>query len=296
MARTLKILLGAALILFLIALAAAITGWFLLRGTPEWYRPRENSADRERVAAASVEDKLIRVYDWVGAARARRVRQAESATHAPAATKPLVPETFQVQFTDEELNAFFDKWADAGGRRAALEQYVDNPRLVLRDNQLILAATVKEMGTVVSMEFQPQIDEQGKLQMNLQKVLGGILPLPEALWTRQRDRVASALERKLPGLQQSSDISSDGAADAAAAMVGMNELVLAALNRQPAEPVLFMPFDVRHPGRSDPMKLTAVSIESGKISLTVQEMSPAQRQALLEKLHAPYDSGSASPP
>ena len=71
--------------------------------------------------------------------------------------------------------------------------YVDDPVLVLQDNRLILAGTVKEMDTVVSVHFEPVLDADGKLRLNLVRVMGGKLPLPRAFWDGYRQKLCDAM-------------------------------------------------------------------------------------------------------
>ncbi len=304
-------------VLLLGGIVLAVGGWFMLRGTPAWYKPNSRTQAQRRLDADSAEDKLITMRNWAqrvrasAASKSQRTHNSAAAIAAAASsTGPLttdLPTTtqaatvlahepqqaFQIQFTDAELNAFFDKWADVGGRRAVFERYIEDPRLILRDNQLILAGNVKDLGTVVSMQFEPTIDEQGNLQMNLVHVLGGILPLPDAMWARQREKIERTLKSNLPTYQQAAKISADGAANSAAASAGMDKLLLAVLHREPADPVVFVPYDRGNLGRSLPVKITAVSIGDNTLTITADQMTSAERDALLQRLRAAYDDATA---
>lgn len=291
--RFLKTLLRILLMLLFTLVVIAVCGWFMLRGTPAWYRATAITADQRRAAAARVEDKLIHIYNWVAATRARRVRAVAATKSAPTSTaaidflahEPAQP--FQITFTETELNAFFEKWADAGDRRQVLAQYVQNPRVVLRDNQIILAGTLKDLGLVVSMEFEPKIDPQGNLQMDLVRVVGGVLPLPDLVWAKRRKQMQTMLTRQLPALQARTYIAPDGTASPATAEASMNKLLQAVLSRQIADPVIFLPYDVQHLDSSVPVTVSAVSIQKDTLTMTVQQMTTAQRQALVEKLRTP---------
>ncbi len=294
--RFLKSLLRFAIILLLFSIIFSVAGWFMLRGTPAWYRPDLMTPDQRRAAAARVEDKLIHIYNWVNATRARRQLAVAATKKSPPSTpsaaadflahEPAQP--FQIAFTEAELNAFFDKWADVADRRAVLAQYVQNPRLVLRDKQIILAGTLKDLGLVVSMEFEPAIDPQGNLQMNLTRVVGGVLHLPDIIWARRRKDILNLLAAKLPILQLRATISPDGTASPAAAEAAINKLLQATFSRQSADPVLFLPYDVTHPDRCVPVTVSAVSIQNDAINLTVQQMTAPQRQELIQRLRTPF--------
>jgi hypothetical protein len=301
--KLLKVFLVLVSVALLSAILLAAGGWFMLRGTPDWYKPVTSTPEQRKAAAERAEAMMRGINNWAAASRAARLRAAAAApenadeptTHqaaaALAARDPSTP--FQIQFTDEELNAFFEKWVDINGRREAIAQYVTDPRLVLRDNQLILAGTVKDLGAIVSMQFEPKIDEQGRLQMSLVHVLGGILPLPNAVWSKQRAKVEQLLQSKLPAYQQAAALAPDGTANAAAASAGMNKMLLAILRGEPADPVLFVPYDPGKLSRSLPVKITNVSIHDNAMTITAEQMTNSERAGLLERLHAPSQTETA---
>jgi hypothetical protein len=287
--RILKALIAFVVVLLLGGVIVAVGGWFMLRGVPEWYKADAITPEQREIAARNAEDMFTRMTNWAASARARRIRAGLSATtqaNIAMAHEPSQP--FQIQFTDQELNAFFEKWADVNGRRAFFEQYVADPRLVLRNNQLILAGTVKEMNLVVSMEFEPRIDEQGRLDMNLVRVVGGILPMPAALYARPQRKISRMLLANLPVYQESAVISGDGAANSSASAAGMNELLLSVLNGDSAQPVLFVPYDLRNINRTLPVKITALSIQNNTLTVTAEQMTSPEREAFLKNLRAPY--------
>ena len=290
-----------ALIVVLVGLGAMLGSAYLLaRGAPAWYRLQGKA---EAAAAATLENKLIVYYDRMAAAQAWRVRHqaatTESSTRrfsstaeaAAAVTKDPTLDPFEIQFTDAELNAFFDKWASAGGRRDAMDQYVSDPRILIQQGKLILAATVRDMGTVVSVEMEPRLDEAGQLELNLGRAYAGMLPLPQAVLASRKGQIERVLRRKLVGYQASARFTADGVANGAAAAAGINELLLCALAKQPAEAVLFLPYDLAHPGRSVPVKMEAISLGEGSITMRVREMDAAERARLFERLEKPIVGG-----
>jgi hypothetical protein len=199
-----------------------------------------------------------------------------------------------IEFTDDQLNAFFDKWADFQNRRAIFDQYVDTPRVIMRKNQLILAGRVKEMDLIVSMEFNPKIDKDGNLRMDLGQVMGGILPMPDSMWDKQRQSVERMLERKLPAFQRDAAISTDGYANGATASAAMNEMMLAALRNGSSSAVVFVPGSIERLTPTIPVKITSVSVDDHKLTMTAEPMSPQERQELVEKVKA-FDPNSESP-
>lgn len=299
--KLLKICLLVLAVLLLGGIALSVGGWFMLRGTPEWYRPTTATVEQRAASAKRAEQMFTKMTNWAGGARAARLRAAIPATgEAPTtgqavtalAHEPSTP--FQIQFTGDELTALFEKWTEGNGRREFFNQYVQDARLVLRNNQLILAGNVNDLGTVVSVQFDPSIDAQGNLKMSIARVLGGILPLPDAVWARKRERIERMLRSKLPGYQQAAALSDDGTANSAASSAGMNKLLLSVLRGAAADPVLFIPYDVQKLNRSLPVKITAVMIENDTMTITAEQMTPAERESMLERLRAPYQTATAA--
>lgn len=283
-------------VLVIVLLTATSLGWIFLQGQPAWYR-RVSAPQHSGGAAARMEDKLILVYDRVARLHAWHVRHnsepmPRSGWTPPHALNPLAAGSaspsaelpFQITFTDAELNAFFEKWADAPGRHALMDAYVDEPRVQLSAGKMILAGRVKAFHTVISVELLPAIDPDGQLRVNLARVYGGILPLPQSFWAGERDRLVARLDESFAAEQPSVEIASDGTANGVAAAAGMNRLVVATLLRQPAAPVLFLPYDLRHPDRTVPTQLQGVALGDGTIKLQVREMMPAERDHLLAAL------------
>ena len=175
-----------------------------------------------------------------------------------------------------------------------LEQYVENPRLVIRENQLIVVGKAKQVDAVVSLIFEPSITADGKLDLRLKRVMGGMLPLPEAFWGPHRESVRQGLLKHLAEYQAEAAITPDGLANGAAASAGMNEMLVAALadHDDPVPAVVFVP--VRPPALKPtmPVRITAVRAHDHTLTLTAEPMSVADRKAVLEQIKAADASGS----
>jgi uncharacterized protein YpmS len=285
------------LVVFLAVLAGALAGvgWWLSRGTPDWYT-RGRSNPREMAAAAHrAEQQVNRTLSWAAdqQAHADSVRAG-----LPASTQPA--HTFEISLTQDELNGFFQKWDSTFGWATRYDSYLSDPQIIVRDGQLILAATVRDMGSVVSIEFSPQL-EDGKLKMPVERVLAGRLPLPQTFWEKYRVMLESKIGQKLPAWKAGAQIRSDGTANGDTVAVAMSELLLDSLQDRPAPAVLFLPYDVRSSHRSLPVKLTQLKILDNTLTLSLEPMPPAERQALLDSIRrsdndrlAARESGTAA--
>jgi hypothetical protein len=289
MMKWLKRILVMVAVVLAVAIAAALVGLYLLRGTPEWYPQQFATAEEREEAAERAEHKFLRTLSSVADAHAQedRVRHAEGDLEALDPTEPI-----EISFTSVEINAFFDKWSDFHDLETRYGEYLSEPVLVLREGRIILAGRVEELATVVSAHFEPRLDEQGLLWLRLVSVRGGRLPLPPALWQRYRERLTHSVRDALPELQQEAYIAPDGASNEEAINAAMTRLLLNVLHDEPAEPVVFMP--VQGKGRGVPVRLTYVEVEPDVIHLTVQPMTRQEREALLQRLREPMPPAVAA--
>ena len=284
-----------ACVLVIAAIGAAV-GWYLLRGKPTWYVAAPVDPVAQQAAAVRAENQLKRTIDWAASQQAQERAAIHAARGAsPASTNPSPSPakrpSLTVAFTEQELNAAFEKWEAAYGWKSAYGEHISDPRIVLHDGRLIVAGTVKDTGTLVSLHFQPKMDQQRRLQFELVRILGGRLPLPEAAFDRYREQLEQRLRGSLPELQRGARIAPDGSANEKAVAAAFAKLGLRVLDRRPEEAFLFLP---ANQGSRMPVKLADVKIEGKSITMTVQTMTPQERTALLERIREPYQTAAAS--
>src|SRR5438105_3370163 len=120
-------------------------------------RAPSGRAAARRAAAVRAENELKRTIDWAASQQAEeraalyaaRSSLTTSATSAPAtAPTPTTRRSLTVTFTEQELNAAFEKWETAYDWRDAYGAYISDPRIVLHEGRLIVAGDVKDMGTL----------------------------------------------------------------------------------------------------------------------------------------------------
>ena len=283
-----------ALLVVLVAVGAA-AAWYLLRGRPGWYEGGPVDPAVQQAAAVRAENELKRTIDWAASQQAQE-RAAISASRgapAPAAatTAPATRPSLTVSFTEQELNAAFEKWGRAYGWDTAYGEYVKDPRIVLHDGRLIFAGDVPSFGTIVSLHFAPAVDDEKRLQFRLARVLAGRLPLPEAAFDDYRSKLAAKLRASLPQLQRGADIKPDGSANDKAVAAALAKLLLGVLDRRSEQAVLFLP---ANQGSRVPVKVSDVSIDGKSIGLNVQLMTAQERTALLQRIREPYRGASAA--
>ena len=271
-----KMLIGSTAVLALAAAGAAAAEWIKVHRRPAWYGVDRTTPEQRRVAARRAEDTLVRLQAW--------------SAERPAAD--AVPATHPVSFTDGQLNAFYDKWVNLGDRRATVDAYVHDPRLVAGDGQIILAGEVQQIGLVVSLFVRPNVAADGRLRLALDKVVAGVVPVPDAFFASQRAALERTLVANLPADQAAARLGPDGLANGSAATAAMDQLLLAMLRGQPAEPVVFVPVG----GGSTallPVRITAVTAHDHTLAMTAAAMTPDERRDLLARIKTP-DGGDAT--
>jgi hypothetical protein len=238
------------------------------------------SPAQRQAAAQSAENKFTDIQN-----RAARLRAGERAARnlqQPPATRPA--DAITIAFTEDELNAFFDKWSVFQNWKAAYDRYLEDPVVILQDGRIILAGKVKELGLVASLHFAPKIDETGKLDLRLVQILGGRLPLPEAVIGRYQDRVIAHLAPRLAGWQRSSAFDASGSANSSAIAAVATMQLVHILRHEPAESIVFLP--VLGEKGSVPVRVTNLRVEKGAMTLTVVPMTHDERAALLQRIRS----------
>jgi hypothetical protein len=300
---TKRILISLA-VLGVLGVAFMVGARHLQTSKPEWYPKGAPDPAAIAAAAKSMQNKLFRVQGWAASSRAKETRAANGipTSQADIDGDPAPAET--ITFTGAEFNAFFARWDDDRKWSDRYKGHVSDPVLVLRDNRIILAATVKDMNSVVSAHFEPRLvpdpdskdPNDKKLKLEVAGVASGRLWLPEFTWVGYRDKLVALMNRKIEQARPEVNIHPDGSANEAAVIVAMNTLLLHALNDEPAEPVLFLPHDQAKTGY--PVKLTDVKVANDSITLTVVPLSARERTELLASLRKPSGkpyAGTAKP-
>lgn len=278
-----KRLLLAVGVLLVAAMLLAALAYRQFRKAPEFYHPYAWDETRRAVVNQQATEKLLSARQMAQRAHYEPIL-AETAKRAGStlpATPPRGPLT--VQFSEEELNALLIHNSETfRAIKDKYEEYFTEPGVYLKDGRIILAANVKDLGSVLSLHFAPAIDKEGKLRLPLSRALLGRLPVPGALLETQLERVRVALASRLPAWQREARIDAQGGANLDATKVAAGRLLLAALSGRPAEPVLFMP--VNDKGTSTPLRITRLAVEQDVLTLTVEPMTPQERGEVFRRM------------
>lgn len=270
------------LVVFFAIFSGAIlaAGWWMSRRPPEWFSRRHATPQEQEAAAHRADLQVQRTLNWAADQQA----YTDSRRVGPPSTQP--ERKLEVALSEDELNGFFQKWDQSFGWSRRYDPYIADPQIVLRDGQLLIAAMVKDMGTVVTVEFAPRL-EAGSLRMPVERVMAGRLPLPQSFWSTYQRELIDKLKQNLPRWQDGARIRDNGTANSDAVAAAMTELLLDILRNKPARPFLFLPYNVSNSQRSLPVKLTDVQIANRVLTLTVEPLNAQDRDILLQSIRAP---------
>jgi hypothetical protein len=281
MRKWIKSLMLLAALLLVAILAAVYGGVRMFKAAPDWYHRSSISAAQRELLARRAFNKFA---DIQNAAALSRRNEIAAQTNQGAGGAATLPASILVSFSDDELNAFFEKWANYANWKSNYDRYVGDPLIILQDQRLILAGQVKDLDAVVSLELDPRIDTDGRLDLHLDRILAGRLPLPQVFIGPYKERLTASLRANLPRWRQLAAIDSDGAANSDLISASMARLFIHALDHSSADPVLFLPLVERH--ANVPVRICGVKVEDHTVTMTVLPLDAKERAALLERIRA----------
>src|SRR4051812_49696380 len=89
--------------------------------------------------------------------------------------------------------------------------------------------SVKDLGAILSVHFKPSLDADGRLRLQLERVLAGRLPLPASMWNKYSASLERTILRNLSRFQRQAKLDASGAANSPAVSAAMSKLLLAVL-------------------------------------------------------------------
>jgi uncharacterized protein YpmS len=282
------ILIGLAAGLALL-LAAAGAGEWMYHGRPAWYHHSHLTPAQAKAAANRADQKLADVFSWVASVQAQSVRR-HLGTSAPADQTDPPANSKTVTLSDEELNAFIQAWEnpDKSQLQQTLAQFFSEGRLILVEDGIIVAGQSTEFGTLASAQFNPVIDPEGKLWLRFAGIQAGLLPLPQSVVANKVERFTRYLRDRLSIYVQTANLDPTLTANGAAVEAGYTRLLLEGLNGGSSAPILFVPFDLGNFHRAMPVKLSAIKLSQGQVTLTLEPLSDSEQATVQDLIEKPY--------
>lgn len=278
-------------LVLLLALTAAIATYYL-KSAPDFYARYVWDDEARSIMNQRTVDKITATRTMAE----RAVAHEEQAQNPqPPNGRPPVPaaEPLTLTVTEEELHAFLmhngEVFQDV---RDYYGKYIQNPGIYLRENQLILAAELTDLGSIASFYFEPRLDDDGRLHLRLIRSRMGRLPLPRSLLEGQQERVRLALEERMPAWREAARMTNAGRANVEAAKAAMAQLLLDTMADEPADAILFLP-DLGDNGPV-PLRLTHLKVSDREMTLTLAPLNRQERRQLLARIREAQPDRSGS--
>jgi hypothetical protein len=264
--------------------------WYLYHQNPSWYHLKLSDSQTHQSTVNDAIQKLGGTFSWAAGIRAQFVRQSRgespSATSTSASTSAFAAGPNTITLTEDEINALLQNWNDpeTGDLQQGLQDHFSNGCVALVDHQIILAAESKELGAVLSIVFEPTVNDSGQLDLQMQGIYIGRLRIPHAALAGKLGELRQTLAAGLAEDQPVAHISASMVANPEAAGAGWTRMLIDAIDGQPSEPVIFMPFDLRVTSQLLAVHVTNVQISEGSITLTLEPISVDQRKEIEARL------------
>ncbi len=261
--------------------------WKMHRSRPEFYRPYTWTTPQRGVLAHKALDKLATVHNAFATQSNNAMRMARMSGSTIPATLPAEP--FSIKLTEEELNALLMHMADIYHWNGKYEDFVTDPGVYFDDGRIIVAGSVVELGTVMSLVFEPRLDANGKLRMDLAHIMSGRLPVPRIMLNGQIEKLTTVLEKNLPAWERKAKMDPQGRANGAAAAAAMTKMLLHSLDGTPSDPLIFLPTEDKDYAA---LKVTALEVKGNTLSLTMQLVNPGEQATYLAGIKADKTTGA----
>ncbi len=240
---------------------------------PGWYAQARSGP---RVASRHSVDKLNVMQNWAQAARAGDVDSK------PAADKRYT----SVDFDADDINDIIAAWGGAAELKDKIEAHVKDIRVRLEDDRIIIAGESVEYGKIVSVIIRPGQGADGYATLTLAGIRVGEMDMPLVSLDSQQKKLSGALATLGSRQRDRLAIDDRGAASLETVSLYYTTLVADLLSGRSPDAYTFVAL-YQHP-RSDHNALATrvrdIKLKSGKLTVTLELLTPAQRTAFLDRL------------
>jgi uncharacterized protein YpmS len=278
-----------AVILTLVIIAASV-GTYMYRAKPSWYRQSTLSPAQKKETGNRAVQKFADVFSWAASVQAQQVRLRRGIASHEA---PVGPKTFTV--SEDELNSFVENWQSPNKSQFQkwIKQYFTDCRLILEDGALMAAGESKPettgLSTVISVEFDPAIDDKGKLKLELGTISAGRLPLPKSMFSGSMQQPHAWLAESVKANQPAATLDYAMVANQSAAAAEMSRLLLDSLDGNDSDSILFIPFDLGDLRQTLAVRISSIKIISGSMTMTLNPMGSGDQAPVLARIKRNYD-------
>lgn len=272
--------------LLLVLITLGLGGWLAVNATPSWYKGLIAGKESDAEDARRVQATMSTAQAWGDTVYTHEYSKSRNTARGVPPADQLT-----IAFTQDQINAFLHKWWDFYGQRRVdgqtLNELFANPAVRLDDGQITIAGRVKTIadGKVIGLHFRPMMTGDSKLELSGTGITAGLLSVPDAIWAKPRGDLVKTMTEVLATARRSAHLDAGGAANSDAVSVLLLGLAVDALEKRASDNILLLPL-VGQGEREQalPVRLKALSVENGQITLTVQYLSAKERETLLAQL------------
>jgi len=267
------------LVLAILLVAVAIAAFVIHRRAsrvPEWYAQAKLPIPDDK----NLENKIV----WP-----LQNFAAQASTGNIDAKLPEQKRT-TVVLTANQINALIAKWSNSMGIEARMSEHVRDVRVRLSEGKITIAGEAVEQKRIVSIVLQPKQSALGYGQLAMDSIRIGDATLPLVALGNQQTQLNDALARRATAMQDKLSIDDRGLATRQTADIYYTSLLTRLFSGQDADAFAFLATkqDLDHPVAT---RVREMKVEEGQVTLTLEILSPADRESLVEKLKS-----AATPP
>lgn len=272
--------------LLLVLITLGLGGWLAVNATPSWYKSLVAGKPSDVEDARRVQETMSTAQAW-----GDTVYTSEYSKSRRTARGVPPSDQLTIAFTQDQINAFLHKWWDFYGQRQVdghtLNELFASPAVRLADGQITIAGRVKTIaeGKVIGLHFRPMMTSDAKLHLSGTGITAGLLSVPDAIWAKPRGDLIKTMTEMLAANRGAASLDAGGAANSEAVSVLLLGMAIDALAGRPSSDILLLP--LMGQGEREqalPVRLKALEVDNGQITLTVQYLSAKERETLLAQL------------
>lgn len=247
---------------------------------PDWYSAAQTITDDPDVEKRAA----LKLHTW-----------ANKVTAGDPQTKTADDRQFTVVFTADDINRLIAKWSKSAGFDEKMSRYVKNIRVRIADGTVTIAGQYVEYDKVVSVILRPQSDATGYAQLKLDSMRIGEQVLPLVVLNDKQARLSGNVAKQAKAVAPKLQIDDHCVASRATADLYYTSLAAQLFAGQSADAYAFV-------GRSqffsaeEPLatRVKAIDVREGELTLTLETLDAAAREALVNQLRSIADSADAS--
>jgi uncharacterized protein YpmS len=261
-------------VLLALTLLMAMVVAYRTSRVPQWY-VAARSVPAE--ATTQTKNKLIYIQNWAG---------KNSVANLAARDQDGARYTTE-QFSADDINTLISKWTSDAGIKEKVGAHVQDIRVHIEDDRIIIAGFSVEYGKVISIAIRPGKSADGYATLTLDAIRVGEMALPKSMVGAQQKQVSTSLAALTSKQRGRLAIDGRGVASSETINVYYSTLLADLLSGKSPDAYTFVSNElVIHSNHAVVTRVQDFKLQSGKLQVTLEMLTPEQRSALLDQLRA----------